>query len=76
MSFILKMCLIQQITFLSILGVLRSLHLSRRADNMETVAQFYSRNYNAMLSQWQFTATRSLHLSLLCIYRQDQSGSI
>lgn len=76
MSFILKMCLIQQITFLSILGVLRSLHLSRRADNMETVAQFYSPNYNAMLSQWQFTATRSLHLSLLCIYLQDQSGSI
>lgn len=76
MSFILKMCLIQQITFLSILGVLRSLHLSRRADNMETVAQFYSPNYNTMLSQWQFTATRSLHLSLLCIYPQDQSGSI
>lgn len=46
------------------------IHLSRAKLTIQGAsANFTATNYNAMLSQWQFTATRSCALELrLCLY--------
>lgn len=47
----------------------RRLRLSRAALTIRRPsANFTAPHYNAMLSQWQFTATRSLRLSSRCTY--------
>lgn len=75
MSFILKLRLIQQITFLSILGDCTQLSyqatLTVCGDCLSVL-----QHYNAALLRWQFTASQSLRSGLLCTYCLDPSGSL